>query len=137
MVNGLVIATDIEVVKATFAAFAARDLDAVLALAAPDVEVYAPPDSPNPGRYVGYEGYLRWSEQWLEAWETFTLDVLDIEAVDDRHVVAVVRQNGRGRLSGLEVTMAGAHLYEIDADGKIVRFQLYDERERALENVRP
>ena len=128
---------NVAIARSAIEAFNRGDVDAVLALAAPDVEVYAPPDSPNPGRYVGYEGYLRWSEQWLEAWETFTLDVLDIEAVDDRHVIAVVRQNGRGRLSGLEVTMAGAHLYEIDADGKIVRFQLYDERERALENVPP
>ena len=32
---GLVIATDIEVVKAAFAAFAARDVEAVLALARP------------------------------------------------------------------------------------------------------
>jgi ketosteroid isomerase-like protein len=127
---------NVAIARSAIEAFNRGDVDAVLALAAPDVEVYAPPDSPNPGRYVGYDGYLQWSEQWLEAWETFTLDVLDIEAVDDRHVVAVVRQNGRGRLSGLEVTMAGAHLYEIDADGKIVRFQLYDERERALKNVR-
>ena len=35
------IATDIEVVKATFAAFAARDVEAVLALAAPDIEFTA------------------------------------------------------------------------------------------------
>jgi ketosteroid isomerase-like protein len=39
--RGLVIATDIEVVKATFAAFAARDVEAVLALSAPDIEFTA------------------------------------------------------------------------------------------------
>jgi ketosteroid isomerase-like protein len=128
---------NVAIARSAIEAFNRGDVDAVLALAAPDVEVYAPPDSPNPGRYVGYEGYLRWSEQWLEAWETFTLDVLDIEAVGDRHVVAVVRQNGRGRLSGLALTMQAAHLYEMDEDGKIVRFELHDERKRALENVTP
>ncbi|MFL5848016.1 MAG: nuclear transport factor 2 family protein [Solirubrobacteraceae bacterium] len=128
---------NVAIARSAIEAFNRGDVDAVLALAAPDVEVYAPPDSPNPGRYVGYEGYLRWSEQWLEAWETFTLDVLDIEAVGDRHVVAVVRQNGRGRLSGLALTMESAHLYEMDEDGKIVRFELHDERKRALENVTP
>jgi ketosteroid isomerase-like protein len=128
---------NVAIARSAIEAFNRGDVDAVLALAAPDVEVYAPPDSPNPGRYVGYEGYLRWSEQWLEAWETFTLDVLDIEAVGDRHVVAVVRQNGRGRLSGLALTMEAAHLYEMDEDGKIVRFELHDERKRALENVTP
>ncbi|MFL5876399.1 MAG: nuclear transport factor 2 family protein [Solirubrobacteraceae bacterium] len=128
---------NVAIARSAIEAFNRGDVDAVLALAAPHVEVYAPPDSPNPGRYVGYEGYLRWSEQWLEAWETFTLDVLDIEAVGDRHVVAVVRQNGRGRLSGLALTMESAHLYEMDEDGKIVRFELHDERKRALENVTP
>jgi len=128
---------NVAIARSAIEAFNRGDVDAVLALAAPDVEVYAPPDSPNPGRYVGYEGYLRWSEQWLEAWETFTLDVLDIEAVGDRHVVAVVRQNGRGRLSGLALTMEAAHLYKMDEDGKIVRFELHDERKRALENVTP
>ena len=128
---------NVAIARSAIEAFNRGDVDAVLALAAPDVEVYAPPDSPNPGRYVGYEGYLRWSEQWLEAWETFTLDDLDIEAVGDRHVVAVVRQNGRGRLSGLALTMEAAHLYEMDEDGKIVRFELHDERKRALENVTP
>jgi ketosteroid isomerase-like protein len=128
---------NVAIARSAIEAFNRGDVDAVLALAAPDVEVYAPPDSPNPGRYVGYEGYLRWSEQWLEAWETFTLDVLDIEAVGDRHVVAVVRQNGRGRLSGLALTMEAAHLYVMDEDGKIVRFELHDERKRALENVTP
>jgi uncharacterized protein len=128
---------NVSIARSAIEAFNRGDVDAVLALAAPDVEVYAPPDSPNPGRYVGYEGYLQWSEQWLEAWETFTLDVLDIEAVGDRHVVAVVRQNGRGRLSGLALTMEAAHLYEMDENGKIVRFELHDERKRALENVTP
>jgi ketosteroid isomerase-like protein len=128
---------NVAIARSAIEAFNRGDVDALLALAAPDVEVYAPPDSPNPGRYVGYEGYLRWSEQWLEAWETFTLDVIDIEAVGDRHVVAVVRQNGRGRLSGLALTMEAAQLYEVDEDGKIVRFELHDERNRALENVTP
>jgi ketosteroid isomerase-like protein len=118
-------------------AFNRGDVEAVLALAATDVEVYAPPDSPNPGRYLGHEGYVKWSEQWLEAWETFTLDVLEVEAVDDRHVVAVVRQHGRGRLSGLDLTMEAVHLYEIDEEGKVVRFQLHDDRERALANIAP
>jgi len=126
---------NVAIARSGIEAFNRGDVDAVLALAAPDVEVFAPPDLPNPGRYVGYAGYLRWSEQWLEAWETFTLDILDIEAVDDRHVVAVVRQNGRGRLSGLELTMEAAHLYEIDEDGMVVRFELHLDRASALARV--
>ena len=128
---------NVAIARSGIEAFNRGDVDAVLALAAPDVEIYAPPDSPNPGRYEGHDGYLQWSEQWLEAWDSFWLDVLDIEAVDDRHVVAIVRQHGRGRFSGADTTMETAHLYEIDEDGKIVRFQQHEDRERALENVTP
>ena len=49
------IATDIEVVKATFAAFAARDLEAVLALGAPDVEFTAVTGE-HAGRTEPYRG---------------------------------------------------------------------------------
>jgi ketosteroid isomerase-like protein len=128
---------NVAIARSGIEAFNRGDVDAVLALASPHVEVYAPPDSPNPGRYEGHAGYLQWTGQWLEAWDSFWLEVLDIEAVDDRHVVALVRQHGRGRLSGADTTMEAAHLYEIDEDGRIVRFQLHDDRERALESVVP
>ena len=56
MLTGLVIATDIEVVKATFAAFAARDLEAVLALSAPDIEFTAVTGE-HAGRTEPYRGH--------------------------------------------------------------------------------
>ena len=50
------IATDIEVVKATFAAFAARDVEAVLALADPDIEFTAVTGE-HAGRTAPYRGH--------------------------------------------------------------------------------
>jgi hypothetical protein len=42
---------------------------------------------------------------------------------------------GRGAISGIEIDMEVAQLFEIDRDGRIVRFQLHQHREDALAEV--
>src|SRR3954453_10628197 len=73
--TGLVIATDIEVVKATFAAFAARDVEAVLALAAPDIEFIAL-TAEHDGRaqpYRGHDGMREYFRDVASVWEELRL----------------------------------------------------------------
>ena len=73
--TGLVIATDIEVVKATFAAFAARDLQAVLALSDPDIEFTAVTGE-HAGRtdpYRGHDGMRQYFRDVAEVWEELRL----------------------------------------------------------------
>src|SRR4051812_33173012 len=68
---GLVIATDIEVVKATFAAFAARDVEAVLALSSPDIEFTAVTGE-HAGRtdpYRGHDGMRQYFRDVVSVWE--------------------------------------------------------------------
>jgi ketosteroid isomerase-like protein len=105
----------------------------VFGLAADDVEVGAASELPNSGTYRGHEGYLTWLGQWLDAWEEFTIDVLELEAVDDEHVIADVDQHGRGRGSGLPVTQRGLAYLARVRDGRIVRLFLYPDRTAALE----
>jgi ketosteroid isomerase-like protein len=84
-----VIATDIEVVKATFAAFAARDLDAVLALADPDIEFTAVTGE-HAGRtdpYVGHEGLRQYFRDVAAVWEELRLTPRDFRASGDRILV--------------------------------------------------
>jgi ketosteroid isomerase-like protein len=75
VVAGLVIATDIEVVKATFAAFAARDIQAVLALADPDIEFNAvtgaQADRTDP--YRGHDGMRQYFRDVAAVWEELHL----------------------------------------------------------------
>ena len=75
VVTGLVIATDIEVVKAAFAAFAARDLQAVLALSRPDIELTAVTGA-HAGRtdpYRGYDGMRQYLRDVAAVWEELHL----------------------------------------------------------------
>jgi ketosteroid isomerase-like protein len=75
VVAGLVIATDTEVVKATFAAFAARDLQAVLALSDPDIELTAVTGA-HAGRtdpYRGHDGMRQYFRDVAAVWEELRL----------------------------------------------------------------
>ena len=83
--NGLVIATDIDVVKAMFSAFAARDLDAVLALAHADIEFNAVTGE-HVGRtepYRGHDGMRQYFRDVAAAWEELRLTPREFRASGD------------------------------------------------------
>src|SRR5918993_2158163 len=85
VVTGLVIATDIEVVKAAFAAFAARDLQAVLALSRPDIELTAVTGE-QAGRtepYRGHDGMRQYFRDVAAVWEELRLTPREFRAVGD------------------------------------------------------
>jgi ketosteroid isomerase-like protein len=84
-----VIATDIEVVKATFAAFAARDIEAVLALCAPDVELTAVTGE-HAGRtepYRGHDGMRQYFRDVASLWEELRLSPREFRASGDMVLV--------------------------------------------------
>ena len=126
---------NVQIARQAIDAYNRGDHEAVLGFVADDAEVFSSPDLPNAGTFHGHAGYLEWTAQWVEAWDEFRVEVRDVEPVDDRHVLITVRQFGRGALSGIEIEMTTVMLFEIDAEGKIVRFQLHLRREAALEQA--
>ena len=126
---------NVQIARQAIDAYNRRDQEAVLAFLADDVEVFSSPELPNGGTFRGRAGYREWIGQWVEAWDEHRVEVIDVESVGDRHMLVAVRQFGRGALSGVEIEMDSAMLFEIDADGKIVRFQLHLSREAALDHV--
>jgi hypothetical protein len=51
------------------------------------------------------------------------------------HVIALASYHGRGKGSGVEVHQQGAHVFEL-RDGKVVRLEIFADREKAIESVR-
>src|SRR5947209_4953569 len=83
--------------------------------------------------YEGLEGAREFMRDWLEQWDDWSFDVLDVASVEDR-VLTVVRQRGRAKGSGVEAEMLFAQLWTL-RDGKIVRVSMYaspEEGRRAL-----
>jgi ketosteroid isomerase-like protein len=123
---------NVEIVRDAVEVFRRGELEGLLALARDDFEVYLPPNLPNAGRYVGHDGFMVWLNQWLEAWEEFTIEITDTTPVGAGHVVAVTHQSGRGKGSGVAVEMDVAYLWEV-REGKLVALQMYATREEALQ----
>jgi ketosteroid isomerase-like protein len=126
---------NVELARAAFDVFDRRDMDGVFAIAANDVEVGAAPELPNSGPYHGHDGIVTWIAQWLEAWGEFRIEVVDVVAIDDEHVLVEVDQHGRGQGSGLEVTQRGLAYVVTARDGLIVRLFLYPDRAAALRAI--
>jgi ketosteroid isomerase-like protein len=123
VVNGLVIATDIEVVKATFAAFAARDLDAVLALADRDIE-FAAVTGEHAGRtdpYRGHDGMRQYFRDVASVWEELKLTPREFRTSGDR-ILVTGRVAARSR--SRTVTGSTGWIWRV-RDGKVTYVRVY------------
>jgi ketosteroid isomerase-like protein len=123
--------SNMELAKAGYEAFQRSDVQTVLDLTDPEVEIYLPPTLPNSGTFHGHEGYMTWLGRWLEAWDDFHIEVRGMEAVGERHVVTAIHQSGIGRGSGIPVEMDVAYMLDI-RDGKVIALQMYLSREEAI-----
>lgn len=124
----------VELAERGLEAFNRGDMAAVTELLAPDVEVHSSSELPNSGDFHGHDGFLEWLQAWLEAWETFRVELLDVTLVEDS-VIASVHQVGSGRGSGLRVEMDLAFLFRF-RDGQVIRLGLYADLEGALAAAR-
>jgi ketosteroid isomerase-like protein len=74
-------------------------------------------------------------EQAVEAWrrscDDYAFEIQELMEGGD-HVIAVIRQFGRGKESGTEVDLTSALLFTLLAS-KIVRMEAFETREQALE----
>ena len=75
---------------------------------------------------------------FLADWEDWSAQTTEIRELDAERVVALVDLSGRNRTSGLELAQVGstkgANLFHV-LDGKVTRFVLYLDRERALADL--
>jgi ketosteroid isomerase-like protein len=123
MATGLVIATDIEVVKATFAAFAARDLQAVLALSDPEIEFTAVTGE-HAGRthpYRGHDGMRQYFRDVASVWEELRLTPREFREAGDM-ILVTGRVSARSR--SRSVSGSTGWIWRV-RDGKVVYVRVY------------
>jgi ketosteroid isomerase-like protein len=121
---------NVELVRKGLETYNSGDLEAVRPLIDPEGEVTSNPLGMNRGIYKGFDGYMKWLRQWLEAWEEFEIEIESVEPIGERHVVVDVRQFGLGKGSGVPVEQRISQMWEI-RDGKVARFHLYPEHAQA------
>jgi ketosteroid isomerase-like protein len=81
----------------------------------------------------GIEGARSFIQAWNEAWDDWEIEVEALHDAGDR-VVAIVRQRGRSKVSGVPVDMSFAQVWTI-RDGKETRMEMYADPADALKAV--
>jgi ketosteroid isomerase-like protein len=114
-----------EFAERVYAAINARDRGAIKALSAPDIVVVTTVEA-----YRGAEALLEWLDEGDDAFDDFTVELLEVEELAG-HVVASLRQRGRGKASGAEVDHRFTHVWTL-RDGRAIRLQSFAHRDDAI-----
>jgi ketosteroid isomerase-like protein len=111
------------------AAINARDREAIKALTAPDVVVKTTVEA-----YRGPEALIEWLDEGDDAFDDFTVDLLEVEELAG-HVVVSMRQRGRGKASGAEVDNCLTHVWSLH-DGLGISMHSFSVRGDAVRYAR-
>jgi ketosteroid isomerase-like protein len=121
-----------EIIRRHFADANRRDFDAAAASFAEDVELVVPGPDVLAGTYSGRQAVRRFFGDWYRTFGDSPL----FEPRELRHngeaVALAAHATGRGRLSGVEVSVDCFYVYRIH-DCKIVHIQFYRSWPEALE----
>ena len=79
---------------------------------------------PEQQTYAGLEGARRFMADWTDSWDDWELEIVELIDAGDEGVLAILRQRGRSKTTGLEVEMDFAQLWEI-RDGLQARMRMY------------
>ena len=96
-------------------------------------------EGPAPGSWIGLTAMTEAWREVLGAWEDHRTEVDEYRELDHDRVLVLVHFSGRGKASGLEArqftsTKGGANLVNLRG-GKVTRFVIYWDRERALADL--
>ena len=92
-----------EVAELGFGALSRRDLDGVLEILDPEVELVPLLTGPDTRSYRGHDGARRWLEEIWAAWESYRVTLRWVREVDER--TAVIEWIGRLRRHDSEVEL--------------------------------
>jgi ketosteroid isomerase-like protein len=123
----------IELAHRTYAAFNRRDLDEVLQVFDPDVEVHDPPEMPDSTVHYGREAVMRDWQRTFDSFDEFSIEIEDCRDLGDE-LLLMLRYRGRGRESGVTVDAPVAHVVTT-RNGRLLKLRQFLDRQQALEAV--
>lgn len=125
---------NVELHRRVYEAFNARDVDALLTLCDPSIEVRSVFSEVGGAVYYGHEGVRRWQADLEDAWGA---DIrVDAEAYFDlgEHALAFDVMHGRGRQSSVDVALPGAAVTRWRS-GRCLSFTAYANRDEPLRDL--
>jgi ketosteroid isomerase-like protein len=121
---------DVETLRRGYEALNRGDLSLVLALLDEDIEWHEPAPSPEAGSYRGRDSFERFLRGWRDSFDDFRVEPEQVAQRGDR-LIAIVKQTGRGRASGVVVEVRLAHVWTV-RDGRAVRWEAVGDPGEAL-----
>jgi ketosteroid isomerase-like protein len=113
---------------------ASGDWQPVLAEVDPDVEIEDLDISLDTERFRGHESVRRWIGVWMESWESWGLEDIEVRSVGKDRAIGLFLVLARGKGSGIELSRRDALVGTLRA-GKITEITYYNDQEQALEAV--
>jgi ketosteroid isomerase-like protein len=124
---------NVEIVKVAYEAFVRGGLDRYMEHFTDDVDYRAIEGAiDDVGPIHGKDAVRAWLQDWIDTFDEFWFEPIELIDAGEDTVVAVERYGGRARLSGVETDQAEAVVLTI-RDGKIARGREYATRHEALE----
>jgi ketosteroid isomerase-like protein len=124
---------NVELVKLAYEAFVRGGLDRYLEHFTDDVDYRAIEGAiDDVGPIHGKEAVRAWLQDWIDTFDEFWFEPIELIDAGEDTVVAVERYGGRAKLSGVETEQTEAVVLTI-RDGKIAGGREYATRDQALE----
>jgi len=121
----------VDLARRGYEALAAGDLERVLELIDPDVELEILTGRPDlPERLHGHAGFIENISSLMEVFEDVEIVAEDFIEVGEDEILVGVYTAGHGRSSGIRVENRITHVWTI-RDGKAIRFRVFLHREDA------
>jgi len=124
---------DLTAVKDAYEALASGGLDRFLEHWTDDLEhrsIEGAPDDRGP--IHGKEAMRAYVQDWIDTFDEFRIEPVELIEADGGVVVAVLRYGGRAKLSGVETDETFGVVFSLQ-DGRIARGREYRTRDQALE----
>ena len=121
---------NVDALRRGYEALNRGDLSVVLELLDEDLEWHEPDPSPEAGTHHGRDSFERFFRGWIESFEEFRIEPEHV-VERDQELIAVVRQTGRGRSSGVQIAARLAHVWTV-LDGRAIRWESVADPDQAL-----
>jgi ketosteroid isomerase-like protein len=124
------------VIEAAYDAFSRDGLDGFLDHWSDDLDhrsIVGAPDDRGP--IQGKAAMRAYVQDWIDTFDGFRIEPVEVIEADGDVVVAVLRYGGRAKLSGIETDEIFGVVFTI-RHGKVARGREYRTRDQALEAVR-
>ncbi len=124
---------NVQIVLDMAEAFNRGDVDAWSKYWTEDLDHRAAEGAPDDhGPIHGKDALRAYAEDWLDTFEDFRVEPVEVIDGGDDTVVAVLKASGRAKLSGAETEVTYATVYTI-RNGKVARGREYMDKADALE----